>query len=88
MDGFQSVASIFVQSIKKPVQAMVLSLSRQIVFLIPAVVILPRYLGIDGVLWAGPLADALAFVLALVVIIVEMKKLRITGPREPAISRY
>lgn len=76
-NGFQTVASIFMQAIERPVQAMVLSLSRQIVFLVPAVIILPGYLGIDGVLWAGPAADALAFVLALVVTIAEIRKLKI-----------
>lgn len=76
LNGFQTVASIFVQAIERPVQAMILSLSRQIVFLVPAIIILPKHLGIDGVLWAGPVADALAFVLALVVIIIEIRKLK------------
>ncbi len=53
-----------------------LSLSRQIVFLIPAVMILPRIAGIDGILWGGPAADALAFVLALIVMGTEIKKLK------------
>jgi Na+-driven multidrug efflux pump len=38
--------------------------------------LLPKYWGIDGVLWAGPLADALAFVLALVVLLIEVRKLK------------
>lgn len=76
LNGFQTVASIFVQAIERPIQAMVLSLSRQIVFLIPAVIILPRFFGIDGVLWGGPVADALAFVLALVVTVIEIRRLK------------
>ncbi|HRX57404.1 MAG TPA: MATE family efflux transporter [Eubacteriales bacterium] len=76
LNGFQTVASIFVQAVKRPVQAMVLSLSRQIVFLVPAAIILPKYLGIEGVLWAGPLADALAFLLALAVTAAEIRRLR------------
>jgi len=75
LNGFQTVASIFVQAIERPVQAMLLSLSRQIVFLVPSVLILPVFLGIDGVLWAGPMADGLAFLLALAVTGAEIKTL-------------
>lgn len=82
LNGFQSVASIFVQAIEKPIQALVLSLSRQIVFLIPAVLILPRYLGIDGVLWGGPVADGLAFVLAVIVLAIEVNKLKVEVRKE------
>lgn len=64
LNGYQTVASIFVQAIEKPAHALLLSLSRQIVFLIPLVLLLPKWLDIDGVLWAGPMADGLAFVLA------------------------
>ncbi|HJC32198.1 MAG TPA: hypothetical protein H9934_08730 [Candidatus Anaerobutyricum faecale] len=49
---------------------------RQIVFLIPLAILLPVFLGVDGVLWAGPAADALAFILAAVIIIYEMKVLK------------
>lgn len=74
LDGYQTTASIFVQSVERPKQAMMLSLSRQIVFLIPAVIILPKFLGIDGILWSGPLADLLAFILALTVTAGEIRK--------------
>ncbi len=89
LNGFQTVASIFVQAIQRPARAIALSLSRQIAFLIPAVVLLPRALGIEGVLWAGPLADALAFFLALAVLASEIHRLRkmaIENPRE-AVAR-
>ncbi|MCH3917626.1 MAG: hypothetical protein LKE40_09210 [Spirochaetia bacterium] len=77
LDGFQTVSSIFVQAIGRPVSAMILSLSRQIVFLIPAVLILPKFLGIDGILWAGPVADGLAFILAIVVSIIDVRKVNL-----------
>lgn len=70
------MASIFVQQIEKPVKALILSLSRQIVFLIPLAMLLPMILGVDGVLWAGPAADALAFILAAIIIIYEMNLLK------------
>ncbi len=74
-NGFQTVSAIFFQSIGKPVTSGVISLSRQIVFLIPAVIILCNFIGIKGVLCAGPVADGLAFILALILIIFQMKKL-------------
>ncbi|MGE4215418.1 MAG: MATE family efflux transporter, partial [Anaerotignaceae bacterium] len=85
LNGFQTVASIFVQAIERPIQAMVLSLSRQIVFLIPAVLILPNFLGIEGILWAGPLADGLAFILALAVTFFEIKNLKTVKEKGVAI---
>ena len=75
LNGFQTIAAIFFQSIGKTVVSGVISLSRQIVFLIPAVMILCNYMGIKGVLWAGPVADGLAFVLALVLILGEVKNI-------------
>ena len=75
LNGFQTVAAIFFQSIGKPVLSGAISLSRQIVFLIPAVMILCYYMGIEGVLWAGPLADGLAFIFALVLILMEIRKM-------------
>ncbi|WP_312637379.1 MATE family efflux transporter [Oscillibacter sp.] len=85
LNGFQTVASIFVQAIERPIQAMVLSLSRQIVFLIPAVLILPGFLGIEGILWAGPVADGLAFILALAVTFSEIKNLKTVKEKGAAI---
>lgn len=76
LNGFQTVASIYLQAVGKPVKAATVSLSRQIVFLVPAAVLLPMALGVTGVLWSGPVADALAFVLSLVLIAFEMRALR------------
>lgn len=76
LTGFQTVTSIFLQSIGKPAKASILSLSRQIFFFLPAVVILPAFLGVEGCLYAGMIADVLAFLLALIVIIPEIKKLK------------
>ena len=75
LNGFQTVAAIFFQSIGKPVLSGAISLSRQIVFLIPAVMILCHFIGIKGVLWAGPVAEGLAFIFAFVLIFMEMKEI-------------
>lgn len=74
-NGFQVVTGIFFQSIGKPIISGAVSFSRQIIFLIPATVILCSIIGLNGVLWAGPVADGLAFILALIFVIGEMKKL-------------
>ncbi|MHC1748616.1 MAG: MATE family efflux transporter [Cellulosilyticaceae bacterium] len=62
--GFTIVSSIYFQAIGHPMKAAILSLSRQVGFLIPMILILPRFFGVDGVLYAGPVADGLAFLLA------------------------
>lgn len=75
LNGFQTVAAIYLQGIGKPVKSAVVTLSRQIIFLIPAAVVLPIYMGVTGVLWSGPVADGLAFILSFALIGYEMKKL-------------
>lgn len=74
-NGVQIPAGIFFQAIGKSVKSMVLSLSRQIAFLIPAMIILSSIFGLMGVLYAGPVADGIAFVLASILLVVEMKNL-------------
>lgn len=64
--GFQIVISSFFQSIGKAKVSMVLGLSRQCLFLLPALAILPHFFGLRGVWCAGAAADLLSTVLALV----------------------
>lgn len=77
LNGFQTVAGIYLQAVGKPIKSAIVSLSRQIVFLVPASIIIPSVLGVEGVLWAGPVADGLAFVLALTLILFEVKHLSV-----------
>lgn len=74
-NGVQIPSGIFFQAIGKSTKSAVLSLSRQILFLIPAMIILSNIFGIQGVLYAGPVADGLAFVVAGALIIFEVKNL-------------
>lgn len=57
-------------------QGLIISLSRQGFFLIPLLVILPMFFGIDGVLYAAPIADTLAGILAIVSIMYNFKNLK------------
>jgi Na+-driven multidrug efflux pump len=74
--GFQFISANFFQSIGKPLQGAILSLSRQILLYIPILLILPRFLGIDGVFFAMPLADLGATILSVLIMRVEFKKLK------------
>ena len=74
-NGVQIPSGIFFQAIGKSTKSVILSLSRQIVILIPSMIILSHIFGIMGVLYAGPLADGLAFILASVLLLRESKKL-------------
>jgi putative MATE family efflux protein len=71
LNTFQTVVSIFFQAIGKPIKSMAISVSRWIVFAVPAMLILSYLMGVDGVLWAGPIADSLSFLLALLLIAVQ-----------------
>lgn len=74
-NGIQIPSGIFFQAIGKSVKSAVLSLSRQILFLIPAMVTFGSMFGINGVLFAGPFADGLAFIIASTLLIIEIKHL-------------
>ena len=62
--GFQIVVSSYFQSIGQAKKSIILSLTRQILFLIPALLILPRFLGLDGVWVANPVSDVISAVVA------------------------
>lgn len=75
-NGVQIPSGIFFQAIGKSTKSAVLSISRQIAILIPAMMILSHFYGILGVLIAGPVADGLAFILAVVLLVRESKNLK------------
>ena len=68
LTGFQTVIAVYLQAVGKPVMSALLSLARQIIFFVPAALLLPLALGVEGVLWTGPVADGLAFVMSLVLL--------------------
>ena len=75
-NGIQIPAGIFFQSIGKGVKSALISLSRQILFLIPAMVLFGHLFGIHGILFAGPFADGLAFVIATILLVLQIKNLK------------
>lgn len=74
-NGIQIPAGIFFQAIGKSVKSATLSLSRQVLFLIPAMIILGKIFGLTGVLYSGPFADGLAFILSITFLVIEIKGL-------------
>lgn len=74
--GFQIIATVYFQAIGKPKMSLFLSLSRQIILLIPAILILPRYFGNIGVWYAEPVADSLSILLTFYLIRRELKNLK------------
>lgn len=66
--GIQQLSSIFFSSIGKARKGILLSLTRQVILLLPLIIILPRFMGIDGVMYAGPIADAGAILLTLILV--------------------
>ena len=83
-NGIQIPSGIFFQAIGKSTKSAILSLSRQIVILIPAMIILSHIFGLMGVLYAGPVADGIAFVLAAILLIREVKHLKSNGAEAKA----
>lgn len=74
--GFQMVTANFFQSIGKVKKSIFLSLSRQLIFLLPGLILLPRFLGTDGVWWSVPVADTLATVTTLILFLRQIKSFK------------
>lgn len=74
--GAQMVITNFFQSIGKAKVSIFLSLSRQLIFLVPALMVLPKSLGLDGVWLAMPLSDAVAALMAYGMLWIYLKKLK------------
>ena len=83
--GFQIVGSNYFQATGQPLKSSLLSLSRQIIFLLPLLFILPEVLpsmipgvtGLDALYIATPIADACAIVLTFIFVLIELRRLRL-----------
>ncbi|MDR3327374.1 MAG: MATE family efflux transporter [Prevotellaceae bacterium] len=74
--AFQMVSSNFFQSMGMAKKAIFLSLTRQVLFLIPLLIILPKIWQLKGVWWSMPIADAVAVVITAVMLFIQMRKFR------------
>ena len=73
--GFQVVSTSYFQSTGQPFKASVLSMLRQLLLLIPLILILPLHFGLAGILYAGPTADIISALVVSQFIIHELRKL-------------
>lgn len=72
----QPIVANFFTAIGKPKKGIFLSLTRQIIFFLPCLLILPQFLGIDGIMYTGPVADCVAAVIGIVMGVQEMRRLK------------
>lgn len=72
----QPITATFFTSIGKPKKGTFCSLTRQILFLVPLILILPLFMGINGILYAGPIADCLAVTVTTVMAFIEFKAMK------------
>lgn len=80
----QPVSSNFFTAIGKPMKGIFLSLTRQIIFLLPFILIFPLFMGIKGIMYAGPVADFFAAAISGAMIIMEFRGMR----QAPLSDRY
>ena len=71
VNGFQIISSGFFSSIGKPVKGMILSLTRQVIFLIPLLLLLGYKFGLEGIMYSAPISDGVAFIISLLFLIKE-----------------
>lgn len=74
--GFQITATSYFQATGQPMKASILSMLRQLLLLIPLILILPKFFGLNGILYAGPIADISSGVVVFIFIFFEMRKLK------------
>ena len=73
--GSQMIAVSFFQTIRRPRTSMIISLTRQLLFLIPMLIILPHLIGVTGVWWSMALADVASVTISWIMLYTETKKL-------------
>jgi len=74
--GAQTACINYFQSVRKALKSMTLSLLRQVVILIPFVLILPHFFDLNGIWYAGPISDLGSTLVCVILIIIEIRKLK------------
>ncbi len=72
LNGIQMISSNFFSAIGKPIKGALLSLTRSVFFFIPLVLVLPLIFGLNGIMYAAPVADFIAFIVVLFFISAEL----------------
>lgn len=74
LNVIQPITGNLFTAMGKPAKGMFISLTRQIIFFLPLIVILPKFFGIDGIIYAGPVADGIAVIIAVFMVTYELKQ--------------
>lgn len=77
--GFQMATTNFFQSIGHAGKSIFLSLTRQLLFLVPLLIILPHFFGLDGIWFAMPASDLIASIVTAVMLYIQMKKFKLNS---------
>ena len=73
LNGVQIASTTFFQAIGKAVKGAILSLIKQVIFLLPLLIVLPIFMGVEGVMFAAPISDLIAFISAAIMLFFELK---------------
>ncbi len=76
VNQFQPIVANMYTSIGKAAAGALMSLTRQILFLMPLLIVLPKFFGLEGAMYAAPIADFVAFVIALAMLLRESRLLK------------
>ena len=76
VNGIQPISGTFFTSIGKAFKGAFIAMTRQLLFLLPLIIILPRIFGIDGIMYAGPIADGIALIVTIISVSLEIKKIK------------
>ena len=76
LNGLQPITANFFTSIGKAAKGIFISLTRQIIFLLPLIIILPLIFGIEGVMYSAPVADLMAAALAALFVVRELSQMK------------
>ena len=79
--GFQMVTSNFFQSIGMANKAIFLSLTRQLLFLLPCLIILPTFMGAAGIWWSMPISDTIASIVAAILLYKQFQAFKAHNPQ-------
>ena len=73
--GFVMLATTFFQSINRPTPSILITVLRQVVFLVPFIFVLPILFDINGIFFAQPISDAIATILSMYLVLKERKEM-------------
>lgn len=76
VNGVQTISSNFFAATGKPIKGAFLSLTRQVLFLVPLLIVMPIFFGVEGIMYTAPISDTLAFALSMFMVFSEFGKMK------------